>query len=576
MKVLGVNSYFEHPAVALVADGELVFAAEDERFTRVKHGRRYSPYGLYLPVEAMHAALSWAGMTTTDLDEIAYSYDRWTHLRNLWGCLTGRRLSSLRDELAGFASLTNLRPGFHYAVPERYRDVVDPAEAAAKRLRAWPHHVSHAGSAFLCSEFEEALVIVADGAGEAASTSVFFGRGTRLAQIGRERIPNSLGLFYSFVTSHLGFEPFADEYKVMGLAAYGEPRFAGAFGELLAPRPQGSYALDVRRLQNPAPLLGPRRRVGEPIEQRHMDVARSAQQQLEQVLAHLVGHYARATGARRLCLAGGTFLNCVANGALARQGMFEEIFVQPAAHDAGTAIGAAALSAAAAGDATRVSCRSMALGTEYDDAAVAAVLADAGVGGERLEEDELISRTAAALAENNVCALFRGRMEFGPRALGRRSILANPADPEMQRRLNSVKGREQFRPVAPAVTSASFPQYFDGEPSSHMMFAARARERALTEIPAAIHVDGSARPQVVEPAGEPFLHALLESFAERSGFPVLINTSFNGKEEPIVESPKSALACFAVTGIDCLVIGSYFVQKEASRWASPTTSATAR
>ncbi len=564
MNVLGINSYFEHPAVALVVDGELVFAAEDERFTRVKHGRRYSPYGIYIPVEAIHAALSWAGMTSADIDEVAYSYDRWKHLRSLWGCLSGRRLSSLRDELSAFLALSNLRPALGYAVPERLRDVVDPEQLGRAALKPWPHHLAHASSAFHCSGFEEALVVVADGAGESACTSAFHGRDRGLRRLGGELIPNSLGLFYSFVTRHLGFEPFADEYKVMGLAAHGEPRFSAQLSEVLSLRPGGSYTVDARRLRDLSPLLGPARHPQEEIGQLQMDIARSAQLALEQALLHVVGHYGRQTGSSRLCLAGGTFLNCVANGVLARQGQFDEVYVQPAAHDAGTALGAAALSAIRAGDAGGIRCDSMALGTEYGDGEIAAALADAGLGAERLDEEELAGRLAEALSRNRVCALFQGRMEFGPRALGMRSVLANPADPEMQRRLNRVKGREQFRPVAPAITHEAFDDYFEGETNSYMTFAVRARERARRQAPAAVHVDGSARPQVVERKRSPFLHGLLERFGERSGFPVLVNTSFNGREEPIVESPRGALACFGVTGIDCLAIGSYFISKESA------------
>jgi carbamoyltransferase len=561
VNVLGLNSYFEHPAVALVCDGELVFAAEDERFTRVKHGRRYTPYGVYLPVAAMHAALEWAGLTTADLDEIAYSYNRWDHLRGMAGCLTGRRVSSLRDELAGFASLTNLRQAFEYAVPFSYRDSMPPEGLAGVRFQAWNHHLAHAGSAFFCSGFDEALVVVADGAGERACTSVYRGRGARLELIGEEPIPNSLGLFYSFVTRHIGFEPFADEYKVMGLAAHGEPSFEGSLGTVLTLRPEGRYAVDMDRLRKLDALLGPPRRPGEEIGQVHMDVARSAQALLERALGHVVGHHVRSTGARQLCLAGGTFLNCVANGRLAEDQPLDAIFVQPAAHDAGTAVGAAALSTVRAGGGPQVAYDSMALGTSYDDELIADALADAGIAAERLADAALVERMAERLTRNRVCAVFRGRMEFGPRALGRRSVLANPADPKMQERLNRVKGREQFRPVAPAITKGAFGEYFEGEPNRFMMFAARARERARREVPAAVHVDGSARPQAVCAEEDPFFHALLEEFASRSGFPVLINTSFNGMNEPIVETPHAALACFFTKGVDCLALGSYFVEK---------------
>lgn len=565
MNVLGLNSYFEHPAVALICDGELVFAAEDERFTRVKHGRRYTPYGIYLPVAAMRAALRWAGLTAEDLDEIAYSYNRWDHLRGMAGCVTGRRLSSLRDELAGFISLTNLRQAFEYAVPYEARDSIAPEALARVRFRPWNHHLAHAGSAFFCSGFDDALVVVADGAGERACTSIYIGRGAQLKLLAQEPVPNSLGLFYSFVTRHIGFEPFADEYKVMGLAAHGEPSFQHTLGTVLTLRPQGRYAVDMARLRKLDSLLGPARKPGEEINQRDIDIARSAQLLLERALGHLVGHHLRSTGSRRLCLAGGTFLNCVANGRLAEQQQLDSIFVQPAAHDAGTALGAAALSTARSGGGPQVAYDSMALGTSYDDGLIAEALADAGITVDPLSDDDVVERMAERLARNRVCAVFRGRMEFGPRALGRRSVLANPADPEMQERLNRVKGREQFRPVAPAVTRQAFAEYFEGKPNRYMTFAVRAREKARREIPAAVHVDGTARPQTVSVEEDPFFHALLEAFAARSGFPILINTSFNGMNEPIVETPQAALACFFTKGVDCLALGNYFIEKEALR-----------
>jgi carbamoyltransferase len=565
VKVLGVNSFFEHPAAALVVDGQLLFAAEDERFTGVKHGRRYSPHRTYVPVDAIAAALRFAGMTAADLDEIASSYSRWRHLHSLGGCLTGRRISPLRDELAAFGSLVNwgaaLRTG--YEIPERHRDVLDPAALGRVHRREWDHHLSHAASAFYCSSFPEALTVVSDGAGEADSLSVFHARGRHLRRIARMRIPHSLGLFYSHVTRHLGFEPFSDEYKVMGLAAYGEPRYADALASALTLR-DGGYALDLDRLGAQCARVAARRRAHEPLEQVHRDLARSAQARLETVLEHVVRHYARATGAKRLCLAGGTFLNCVANGRIAQLGLFDEIYVQPAASDAGTAIGAAGLSSVRGGGPAQLGVASMALGTAHEDDAVARVLDAASVAYKRLAEDTLREHLTRHLARGHVCAVFRGRMEFGPRALGMRSLLASPREAAMRDRLNRIKGREGFRPVAPLVAAERFGRYFDGHANRYMLFTARVRPEMREAIPAAVHVDGTARVQAVAAEHDPFLHGLLGACEREIGHPVLINTSLNTRGKPIVETPHEALACYLTTDVDCMAIGSFLLEKRAA------------
>ncbi|EFL19354.1 carbamoyltransferase C-terminal domain-containing protein [Streptomyces sp. C] len=564
MIVLGVNSYFEHPSAALLQDGRLLFAVEDERFTGVKHGRRYSPYRSYFPIDAVHRALDHADLRLSDVDEIAYSYHRWSHLRSLWGCLTGRRLSSLREELNAFANLANLAESLRsgYDVPQRYRQRIGPQDARRVPFREWPHHLSHAASAFFCSGWDEALTVVCDGAGENACTSVFAGRGRRLVPLGQENVPDSLGIFYSLVTRHLGFEPFSDEFKVMGLAAYGEPRFAPEFRRIVVLLPHGRYRVDVGLLRALGRLVTAARTPGTPLEQVHKDLAASAQQRLEEALEHVITHYARATGLRRLCLAGGTFLNCVANGRIARLGLFDDIFVQPAASDAGTAVGAAALSTIRRGGRAQVSVPSYFLGTEYGDDAAEAAFAAAGVKPERLPEREMARRLAERLAGGRVAAVFRGRMEFGPRALGNRSLLADASAPAMRDRLNEIKGREDFRPVAPIVTEDAFGEFFDGHRDPYMLFTSTVLPEARERIPAAVHADGTARVQTVSARTSPFLDVLLREFGSRTGSPVLVNTSFNVRGKPIVESPQEALACYFTSGIDCIAIGGFFHEKD--------------
>jgi carbamoyltransferase len=566
MLILGINSYFEHPSVALVEDGRVLFAAEDERFTGIKHGRRYTPFSGYLPVAALYRALEHTGRHLGEVDEIGYSYHRWHHLRNLTGCLTGRRLSSLRDELSAFASLANLPHALRagYDIPHRLRDRIPPEAFARIPFREWRHHLAHAASAFFCSGWDEALVVVADGAGEAECTSVYAGRGGTLRRLGGEQLPDSLGHFYSEVTAHLGFEPFADEFKVMGLAAYGEPVYQAEMAALVRLSPGGRYSVDPRGLRNLSRLLPGARQPGDPIGQAQMDVARSAQVRLEEALVHVVTHYAAVTGSRRLCLAGGTFLNCVANGRIAATGLFDEIFVQPASHDAGTALGAAALSGIRRGGPAQLDCPAYFLGTEYSPEAIGRVLADSGIEAPPgRDESERIDHLASRLAQDDICAVFRGRMEFGPRALGMRSLLASPLAAEMTARLNRVKGREQFRPVAPIVTTEAFADYFDGHCDPYMLFTTQVRPQARKLIPGAVHVDGTARVQAVSRDRDPFLHGLLNRFAELTGHPVLINTSFNVRGKPIIESPQDALACFHTSDIQCLMLGDRVLDKAA-------------
>lgn len=564
MLIVGVNAFFEHPAVAITDGTSVLFAAEDERFTRIKHGRKYSPFSSYVPVHALAAGLRHIGATSADITEVATSYSRWAHLRSLGGCLTGRRFSPLRDELAAFTVAGRVKRVLTagYDIPARWHGVLRADDLRKVRFREWDHHLSHAASAHFCAgDLERSLVVVADGAGEAACTSVYVAEGTRLSLVGRHELPHSLGHFYSAVTEQLGFEPFGDEFKVMGLAGHGEPRYQAAMAQALRLEHDGRYIVDRQALRRLAAEL-PKRQPDGPIKAEHADVAASAQRRLEEALTHVVSWHARSSGLRRLRLAGGTFLNCVANGKIASSGLFDEIFVQPAAHDAGTAIGAAALSGVAHGVHRPLWRGSFALGTEHESSAVAGAFVDSGVAASEVDDARLTELLAEALAANRICAVFRGRMEFGPRALGWRSLLASPLDPGAQERLNRIKSRESFRPVAPVVTRAAYDRYFDGHPDPFMLFTARVREERRDEIPGCVHVDGSARVQAIEPEDNPFLHDLLEHFERCTGHPVLINTSLNIRGRPIIEEPSDAIACFFSMPIDVLVIGNHVVRRE--------------
>jgi carbamoyltransferase len=560
--VLGINSFFEHPAVALTIDGELVFAVEEERLTRIKHGRKYTPYKTYVPHESIGAALHFANLRSDDVNEVAYSYSPWRHAIAALGCLSGRRLSSVREELCAFISALNVKQalGSMHERSHRYASVL-PFNFARTKFKAWDHHLSHAASAFYCSGFQDALVVVADGSGESACTSLYVGEGKKLRPLTRTVLPHSLGFFYSFVTDHLGFEPFSDEYKVMGLAAYGEARYAESLSRVLQCKPYGRYHVDMRQLRQLEPILGPKRARHEPIEQRHMDIARSAQSVLEGILINLVSHHLKQTGLRRLCTAGGVFLNCVANGRLSRLPALNAYFVQPAAHDAGTAIGAAALSSIRLGGPAQLRYPSMFLGTDYADEEIARALSEARIRYVRIEQDALASTLAGLLANERVVALFRGRMEFGPRALGCRSLLASPRCATTREKLNVIKGREQFRPLAPLVREEDYDRCFDGPPNRYMMFAVKAKPETARCAPAVVHADGTSRAQIVRSSDDPFLHETLTRFNDATGVPVLINTSLNVRGKPIDESPVDALCSFLTSGADALLIGRYLVER---------------
>ncbi len=562
MNILGINSFFEHPSVALICDGKLVFAIEDERLSRIKHGKSYTPYKTFIPFDSIFAALKSQGLKSNDIHEIAYSYNRMSHLKSLLGCFTKKRLSSISEELAAYRSASNVRVALSksYEVPQRYRQFISPEQLGAVPYKEWDHHLCHAASTFYCSSFQEALVVVADGSGENACTSFYIGKNNRLIKIAQISLPNSLGFFYSYITSHLGFEPFSDEYKVMGLAAYGEPKFESQMNELVSITSDGKYRVDIQKLQNLAKILGVARLVGSSIEQNYSDIACSAQMHLEKVLKHIISYQLKKTGMKKLCLAGGVFLNVLANAELAKIPGVQDIFIQPASHDAGTAIGAAALSWIKNGG-SKISYDSMFLGTEYDDVKIENALIQAKANYIKMDNgDDAVNKIADLLSKEKVIGLFRNRMEFGPRSLGNRSIIASPKSERTREKLNELKDREQFRPLAPIVIAEAFHEFFEGVQNRYMMLTSVVKPHAREKIPAVVHKDGTSRVQVVHKEHDSFLHALLERFSQYSGVPVLINTSLNVRGKPIDESPHDALASFFTSGLDYLFMGSFLVK----------------
>ncbi|GHE87150.1 carbamoyltransferase [Amycolatopsis deserti] len=542
MRVLGVNAVFHDPAAALVVDGRVVAAAEEERFSRRKHGKRPVPFSTWeLPEQSIRWCLAQAGIGPDELDAVGYSYDPGLVDHGLDGVDPG--WEELRTTFARRA------PNFlETALPG-----LDP-----DKVRFVRHHVAHAASSGLAAPLRDAAVLVADGRGEATSYLAGEYRDGKLVELAAQRLPHSLGLRYEDLTEHLGFARSSDEYKVMALASYGKPRFAEELRAEIAALGDGGFRaapVDLSR-------FAPRRAPGADFRPEHADLAASMQQRIEEVLLDLARWLHLQTGQRNLTMAGGIALNCVANTRLLAEGPFDDIWVQPAAGDAGTALGAALHLAAELGE-PAAPMRGADLGRGFTDAEIQKALEVARLPYER--PDDLAATVAQALADDEIVAWFQGRAEFGPRALGHRSLLAHPGHQRNLERLNDVKGREQFRPVAPMVLADRARELFERGPvpSPYMLFVHDVRPEWRDRIPAVTHVDGTARIQTVDPAAEPLVARMLEEFAARTGIPVVVNTSLNTAGRPMVDSPRDALECFGSSPIDLLAIGPFVVRRPA-------------
>jgi carbamoyltransferase len=572
MYTLGINAAFHDCSACLVRDGVVLAAAEEERFTRVKHGKRPLPFTVWqLPFHAIAYCLQEAGIGMREVDHVAYAYDPSVVLASREDAialpLEPSRAGVGWDAL-GLAYVVNAPRQLAAGTPHHLRQLfAGITHAGPFRWHFVEHHRAHEASAYLASPFDECAVLVMDGRGERACTSYGLYRRGDYRRLGQVDFPHSLGLLYEDVTSHLGFLHSSDEYKVMALAAYGRPTLLDDFRALVRSS-DGSY--EVAAPADWSALLGPPRAPGTAPRQQHMDIACSLQAVLEETVLRLARWLRDETGASCLCMAGGVALNCVLNARLRASGLFSDIWVQPAAGDAGTALGAALLvDARERGDRTRSWTMEHAfLGPHYSDAAIEAQLREAGLA--YCHPSDLVAACAELLARERVLGWFQGRMEFGPRALGGRSILASPLCARMQARLNQLKDREDFRPVAPAITEEAAADWFVGAAASpFMLFVARVRPERAARIAAVRHVDGTARVQTVNRARQPMFHALLEAFAARTGVPVLVNTSFNTRGEPIVCSPREALASFCTTAMDALAIGPYLVEKRAMLGGGP-------
>jgi len=541
--VLGINAVFHDPAAVLVIDGEVVAAAEEERFSRRKHGKVPVPFSTWeVPEAAARFCLRQAGLTPADIDAVGYSYDpdlaptptdditaqEWEALRTLFVRRAPKFLNS--------------------ALPGLDPDVV----------RFVPHHVAHAASAYAAAPFESSAVMVLDGRGERSSFLAGWSRGGELEILAGADLPNSLGLRYEELTAHLGYRRSSDEYKVMALASYGEPRHLDILRHSFRTDGQGSFVTEEVDWH----ALAPPGRGDGTLDPAHADLASSVQCRVEEVVLELAQWLREATGERALTLAGGVALNCVANSRLYEEGPFEDVWVQPAAGDAGTALGAALRVAHQLGDRVRPMA-SAALGPGWSDDELERWLLDAAVPYER--PSDIADAVAQLLADDSVVAWFQGRSEFGPRALGHRSLLAHPGRAENTERLNDVKGREQFRPVAPMVLLERAKDLFEGGPvpSPYMLFTHRVRNGWGERLPAVVHVDGTARIQTVDRREEPLVHAMIEGFERRTGLPVVVNTSLNTAGRPMVDDPRDALECFGSAPVDALAIGPFLIRRGA-------------
>jgi carbamoyltransferase len=586
VNILGLSAFYHDSAACLVRDGVILAAAQEERFTRKKHDASF-------PRNAIAYCLEEGGISISDVAIVAFyekpflKFDRLLH--SYLACAPGGLISFLK------------------AVPVWIQDKIWMKANLRKELDyrgqiLFPeHHQSHAASAFFASPFPEAAILTIDGVGEWTTTSYGRGQGNLIQLLGELRFPHSLGLLYSAFTQYTGFKVNSGEYKLMGLAPYGEPTYRQLIlDELIDLKEDGSFKLNLKYFGYTAGLSminrrferlfgGPPRRPESRLTQRDMDLARSIQEVTEEIMFRLARHVRQETGLKNLCLAGGVALNCVANGRILREGLFDRIWIQPAAGDAGGALGAALfawyqyLGRPRAADGATDFQRGSLLGPAYSSTAIRQFLVARQIAFTELAEEEIPDKVAALIAAQKVVGWFQGRMEFGPRALGARSILGDARSPQMQEVMNlKIKFRESFRPFAPAVLREHVADWFALDQASPYMLLvapiAPALRRALTPeqeklfgleklltvrsaIPAVTHVDYSARVQTVAEEDHPLLYRLIKRFADQHGCPVIINTSFNVRGEPIVCTPEQAWLCFMRTNMDCLVLGRFLLEK---------------
>jgi carbamoyltransferase len=590
MRILGLSCFYHDAAACLVVDGEIVAAAQEERFTRVKHDKGF-------PRNAARYCLAEAGVSGDQLDCVAFYDKPLLKFHRILESAFSAAPGGLNQFVVSIPQWIRGKLWIHPQIEEELTQLgLEPPE----KVYFPEHHESHAASAFYPSPFESAAVVTLDGAGEWATATVGVGEGNQLRLLEQLDFPHSLGLLYSAFTYFCGFTVNSGEYKLMGLAPYGEGDYTDLIlSELLDLKPDGSFRLNMKYFayledlvminDSFSELFGfPPRRPGSEISRRYMNVARSIQEVTEEIVVRIARHARNTTGQRHLCLAGGVALNCVANGRLLREGIFDDIWIQPAAGDAGGAVGAAlAVWHNALGNErvpkTSDSMRGAYLGPEFSRDQIRAFLEKQQAEYAEFDDPNWAQEIARLLDQEKVVGLFRGRMEFGPRALGNRSILGDARSPKMQSVMNQkIKYRESFRPFAPACLAERASEYFElDSPSPYMLLTANVREerrlplrgdeagldihewvnRPRSDLPSVTHVDGSARIQTVTASQNPWLHPVLKAFEEQTGCPVVINTSFNVRGEPIVCTPTDAYRCFMRTEMDALALGPFLLEK---------------
>jgi carbamoyltransferase len=560
LNILGISCFYHDSAACLIQDGHVVAAASEERFTRKKHDEDF-------PHKAVEYCLKAGRIAAKDLDYVGF-YDK--------PVLKFERLIStyLSTFPRGFFSYSKAMPVWlkeKLWIPSMIRKELD----YKGKILFTEHHMSHAASAFLVSPFKEAAILTVDGVGEWATASYGVGKDKQIDLFKEIRFPHSLGLLYSAFTYYLGFKVNSAEYKVMGLAPYGEPKYVDQVKQLIDIKDDGSFVMDMSyfsyhyglRMVNGkfSKLFGGPPREGESkLDQRHKDIAASVQKVTEEVMLKMAGYLHRETGMENLCLAGGVALNCVANGRVLREGPFKDIFIQPAAGDAGGALGVAAYIYHSVLDNPRIETMEHAyLGPEYSEVEIQAMLKDYAAPAKKLDRSDLVREVAELIDGQTVIGWFQGRMEFGPRALGSRSIIADARNPKNKDVVNlKIKFRESFRPFAPTVLEERISEYFEiDRPSPYMLLVAPVREGKRV-IPSVTHVDHSARIQSINRSQNSLYYDLIKEFDRRTGVPVIINTSFNVRGEPIVCTPEDAYRCFMRTHMDYLVLGPYLLDKK--------------
>ncbi len=559
--ILGISCYYHDAAACLVKDGISVTAAEEERFTREKHDNSF-------PTNAIKYCLKEAGINSDQLNYVAF-YEK----------------PLLKFERILHTFVKTFPKSFWYfykAVPSWINEKLRVQKIMKKKIKYkgrifyLNHHLSHAASSYLVSPFKESAILTFDGVGEWATATIGHAKGDSIEIIKEIDFPNSLGLFYSTFTAYLGFKVNNDEYKVMGLAAYGKPTFYEKLRKIIDIREDGSFKLAMSYFdyehrermfsKKTIRLLGPSRKKGERITKRHQDIASSIQKITEEIVIKAANHAYKLIKSKNLCFAGGVALNCVANGKILRNTLFKKLFIQPAAGDSGCALGAAFYAYnSILGKPRNYVLKNAYFGPEYSNKEIKAFLDNNNIKYEFLEDKKLLSLVAKLIWNNKIIGWFQGRMEFGPRALGNRSILANPCNPKMKDVLNKkVKHREEFRPFAPAVLAEEAHKYFvmwivSESPFMLQTFDVRKEKRKV--LPSITHVDGTARIQTVSKKQNPRFYELIREFKKLSRVPVVINTSFNVRGEPIVNTPENAYNCFKNTKIDYLIIGNYIIKK---------------